>query len=189
MRWIACKTHGSNTNRYHPSYTPPPTPPLPPNPPTPSPKSCSITDRVNVQGQALDEFLLHVEHEFASIKEKISTLVGKLEQREESAEKRIDSLEHVVKTEVEGTLTTRLEQLEQQIRGNLDGKMNTINRQLDMKIGHLETVAKKVNDATDKMAAGDGQWKWLLAILAVFSLAIGGGWFWTYRFLVKKHFL
>ena len=142
-----------------------------------------------MQGQAFDDFLLHVEHEFASIKEKISTLVSKLEQREESAEKRLDSLELVVKTEVEGTITSRLEQLEQQIRGSLDGKMNTINRQLDMKIGHLETVAKKVNDATDKMAAGDGQWKWLILILVLFTMVLAGGWFWTYRWMVKKHLL
>lgn len=137
----------------------------------------------------MEELILHVEHEFASIKEKISNLVGKLEQREESAEKRIDSLEQVVKNEVEGTMTARLEQLEQQMKGNIDSKMNTINRQIDMKIGNLETVAKKVNDASDKIAAGGSQWIWLLLGLVLVLLTFSCGGYYLFKQALKKHLL
>lgn len=98
-------------------------------------------------------------------------------------------LESVVKTEVEGTLTTRLEQLEKQIKGNFDTKFNTIHRQIDMKIGNIESVAQKVNEASEKLTTGGGHWKLPFFLLLVVVVAIAGGAYYLYEKLRKSHFL
>ena len=91
-----------------------------------------------------EELNLHSEHEFATVSEKVANLVGKLEKREDGAEKRIENLESVVKIEVEGTLAGRLDHLEKQMKGNVESKINALNKQLDTKIARIEELVKKM---------------------------------------------
>ena len=139
----------------------------------------------------MNEVNLHVEHEFASVREKIGNLIGKLEKREDNSEKRIENLEAVVKTEVEGTLAGRLDHLEKQMKGNVESKINGLNKQLDAKISRMEELLKK-SEATAKGAtAADNNkpssWPFYFLVLIVFSqVAVT---VWIYLKLQKMHLL
>lgn len=147
-----------------------------------------LVESINKISKSLEELSINVEHDLASIREKINNIVSKLEKREDNSEKRIENLEAVVKTEVEGTLTARLEMLEKAMKGNLDTKINTINRQIDMKIGSMESVAKKV-EASAKLASGGGGWRLPFFLLLIILLGVASGAYWLYQKLLKSHIL
>jgi len=130
---------------------------------------------------------LHVEHEFAAVREKIGNLIGKLEKREDNSEKRIENLESVIKTEVEGTLAGRLDHLEKQMKGSLDNKVNALSKQMDGKISRMEELVKKADAklAEEKPRASSMPYYFMILIV------IGQiGWsVYLFRKLQKMHLL
>ena len=82
-----------------------------------------IQDKINFIMNRLEFLDHHMEHEFASIDDNIDNLVGKLEKRESTSETRLESLEDIVKREIEGSLNERLENIEKELKITVERKV------------------------------------------------------------------
>jgi len=148
-----------------------------------------IEDSVMLLVERFDKIDLHVEHELASVADKLSNLLHKLEKREEEAEKRIDSLEAVIKRDVEGTLQSRLGTIEAQLKGTVDRSMSNRETVLDKKLEVLEKSVKAAKDMSAKSAASAGSWRWPVFFLFVFFILACVGAYMFYRYMKKHHIL
>lgn len=125
----------------------------------------------------------HVEHELASVYDHIKSLIGKLEKREDKSESRLEQLESLIKSQVEGSLERRLSSLEQQMRGSVEKKMSNIESALDRKMTRLETQASELATSTST------GWQLPFVLLLIVVLAAALGLYLFYLKMKKMHIL
>jgi hypothetical protein len=123
----------------------------------------------------------HVEHQFVSVDDHLSNMVGKLEKREDKAEDRIGSLEEEVKKQLDENLENRLNRLELQMNGNLNRKVRGLESNLNKQFE--ESMANTLTDA------GAGGWKLPFLAVIVILVAAGIGLVVFYQKLKKRHIL
>jgi lectin, mannose-binding 2 len=123
----------------------------------------------------------HIEHQFVSVDDHLSNMIGKLEKREDKSEDRIVSLEAEVKKQLDENLENRLNRLELQMNGNLNRKVRGLESNLNKQFE--ESVANTLADS------GAGGWKMPFLAVVVVLLAAAIGLFIFYQKLKKRHIL
>lgn len=123
----------------------------------------------------------HVEHQFVSVDDHLSNMVGKLNKREDKSEDRIGSLEAEVKKQLDENLESRLNRLELQMNGNLNRKVRGLESNLNKQFE--ESMANTLTDA------GAGGWKLPFLVVVVLLIAAAIGLVVFYQKLKKRHIL
>jgi len=141
-------------------------------------------DKILVRLNTLDH---HLEHEFASVDDHIKVMGGKLEAREATAETRIESLEGVIKKQVDGTIAERLNVIERQLKGTVDRKITSMGDNLERKLD--VKVDKKVEKGATTGGGGSGDWKIPFAILLLLFVAGAIAFYRFYEKMKRSHIL
>jgi hypothetical protein len=104
-------------------------------------------------------------------------MLGKLKKREDEAETRIDSLESMVRKEIDGSLTSRITAVESRLESTLDSRLEK--HITKSKVGHPK-------DIETKTSCSCSSWPFYLTMLM--NIGVFGFTLYTYR-LSRKHHL
>lgn len=138
-----------------------------------------IENAVNDLMEKVDLFDHHMEHELAAVEAHITSLLSKVEKREDKSELRIDSIEAQIREKIEGALYDRLANVEDMLKKTMDNKLGTLTNTMG------KTMEQKLR-ATSSDAQG---WKLPFVILIVLLVGCCVGLYLFYLNLKKTHML